>query len=174
MKPTFKSPKDWDRRYLQLAELVASWSKDPSSKVGAVAVRNRRVLSLGYNGLPSGVVDSEHRLTDRETKLHFTAHAEANVIATASRHGVSLLGADLYIWPFPPCSACGSLIVQAGITRVIVFDRVIPQRWQVSFDAAAEMFSEAGVSLLRLPETEHNVPAEVPSNLASKIPPSLR
>ena len=143
---------DWHARYLQLAALVASWSKDPSSQVGAVAVRDRRVLSLGYNGLPSGVVDAEERLNNREQKLLFTTHAEANVIATASRHGVSLEGADLYIWPFPPCSSCGSLIVQAGIQRVIVQDSEIPERWQASFDAAATMFSEAGVSLLRLPQ----------------------
>ena len=178
-KPGFKAPKDWDRRFLQLAELTAAWSRDPSTKVGAVAVRDRRILATGYNGLPSGVVDSEFRLTDRDTKMLMTAHAEANCISYAARAGVSLLGSTLYIFPMPPLSHCAALIIQAGISRVVIYDYVVPMRWQQSFDAASDMFSEAGVALLKLPEKEDNakadsLPDEVPSNLASKIPPSLR
>ena len=172
-KPKFKSSKDWDRRFLQMAELVASWSKDSSTKVGAVAVRDRRILATGYNGLPSGVVDSSFRLEDRDTKLLMTQHAEANCISYAARNGVSLLGSDLYIFPLAPCSHCASSIIQSGIRRVICFDYIIPKRWQQSFDAASDMFSEAGVALLKLPEDEDKTPAEVISNLASKIPPSL-
>ena len=83
------------------------------------------------------------------------------------------------IFPMPPCSHCAASIIQAGISRVVVYDYVIPMRWQQSFDAASDMFSEAGVALLKLPEKEDNakadsLPDEVPSNLASKIPPSLR
>ena len=174
MKPKIKSPKDWDRRFLQLAELVASWSKDSSTKVGAVAVRDRRILASGYNGLPTGVVDSQFRLEDRDTKLLFTQHAEANCISFAARTGVSLLGSTIYVWPMPPCAHCAASIIQAGIGRVVVYEVVVPQRWQQSFDAAADMFSEAGVALLRLPESADTVPDEVPSNIASKIPPGLR
>ena len=173
-KPKFKASADWDRRFLQLAELIASWSKDKSTKVGAVAVRDRRVLATGYNGLPSGVVDSSFRLEDRDTKLLMTQHAETNCISYAARTGVSLLAADLYIFPLAPCAHCASSIIQAGIRRVICFDYVVPQRWQQSFDAAADMFSEAGVALLKLPEDEDKTPAEVISNLSEKIPPSLR
>ena len=174
MKPRYKAPRDWDRRFLCMAELVASWSKDKSTKVGAVAVRNRRVLATGYNGLPTGVVDSNFRLEDRDTKLLFTQHAEANCISFAARTGVSLLGSTIYIWPMPPCAHCASSIIQAGINRVVVYDVTIPMRWQQSFDAASDMFSEAGVSLIRLPEDEDALPEEVISNLASKIPPSLK
>ena len=174
MKPRFKAPRDWDRRFLTMAELVASWSKDKSTKVGAVAVRSRRVLATGYNGLPTGVVDSNFRLEDRETKLLFTQHAEANCISFAARTGVSLLGSTIYIWPMPPCAHCASSIIQAGINRVVVYDVTIPMRWQQSFDAASDMFSEAGVSLIRLPEDEDALPEEAISNLASKIPPSLK
>ena len=173
-KPHFKASKSWDRRFLQLAELVASWSKDPSTKVGAVAVRDRRILATGFNGLPTGVVDSGFRLQDRDTRLSMTAHAEGNCISYAARTGVSLLGADLYIFPLAPCSSCASSIIQAGIRRVVIWDFVIPQRWQSSFDTAAEMFSESGVALLRLPETEDPAPEEDTSDIGSKIPPSLR
>ena len=173
-KPNFKSPKDWDRRWLLLAELMASFSKDPSTKVGAVAVRDRRVLSTGFNGMPTGVVDSSFRLNDRDVRLSMTVHAEMNVINFAARNGVSLMGSDLFIFPLAPCSSCASSIIQAGVRRVIVYDYVIPRRWQQSFDTAAEMFSESGVALLRLPEKEEKEPEEDVSNIGSKIPPSLR
>lgn len=170
----FKVSKNWDRRFLQLAELVAAWSKDPSTRVGAVAVRDRRVLSTGFNGMPTGVVDSSFRLNDRDTRLSMTVHAEMNVINFAARNGVSLLGADLFIFPLAPCAHCASSIIQAGIRRVVVWDFVIPQRWQESFDRAANMFSESGVALLKLPETEEDEPEDDVSDIGSKIPPSLK
>jgi dCMP deaminase len=173
-KPNFKAPKDWDRRWLLLAELMASFSKDPSTRVGAVAVRDRRVLSTGFNGMPTGVVDSKFRLSDRDTRLSMTVHAEMNVINFAARNGVSLFGSDLFIFPLAPCSSCASSIIQAGIRRVVVYDYVIPTRWQQSFDTAAELFSESGIALLRLPETEEAEPEEDVSDIGSKIPPSLR
>ena len=172
--PKFKSSKNWDRRFLQLAELVASWSKDPSTKVGAVAVRDRRILATGFNGLPTGIVDSGFRLQDRDTRLSMTAHAEGNCISYAARTGVSLFGADLYVFPLAPCASCASSIIQAGIRRVVIWDYVIPSRWQRSFDTAAEMFSESGVAMLRLPESEEPEPEEDTSDIGSKIPPSLR
>ena len=173
-KPFFKAPRDWDRRFLQMAELVASWSKDPSTKVGAVAVRDRRILATGFNGMPTGVNDSSFRLKDRDTRLSMTAHAEANCISYAARNGVSLMGADLFVFPLAPCSACASSIIQAGIRRIVIYDYVIPARWQQSFDTAAEMFSEAGVALLRLPEKEEKEIEQDVSDIGSKIPPSLR
>ena len=174
MKPRYKAAKDWDRRFLQVAELVASWSKDPSTKVGAVCVRDRRILACGFNGMPTGVVDSSFRLEDGETRVLLSQHAEINCISFAARTGVSLLGSTIYIWPMPPLADCAVSIIQAGINRVVVFDVVIPMRWQKSFDAATDMFSEAGVALLKLPETEGQLPAEEISNLSEKIPPSLR
>jgi len=96
----------WDRRFLDLAKHISTWSKDPSTQVGAVAVRDRRILATGYNGFPRGIEDSFERLADRQQKLLRTVHAEANVVAQASLHGVSLEGASIYIWPFLPCSSC--------------------------------------------------------------------
>ena len=146
-----KAPKHWDQRFLVVASHFAGWSKDPSTKVGAVAVRNRRILAQGYNGLPSGVSDSEARLMDRETRLAMTVHAEANCICHAANNGVSLIGSTIYVWPLMTCSHCASLLIQAGIVKVVVPNFVEPQRWQDSFERARTMFIEAGVSVSRIP-----------------------
>ena len=74
------STEKWDRRFMEMARLVASWSKDPSSKVGAVITRGKFVVSVGFNGFPQGVVDSEERLTNRELKYPMILHAEINAI----------------------------------------------------------------------------------------------
>ena len=74
----------WDKRFLDLSQLISSWSKDPSTKVGAVVVDDdRRVISLGYNGFPRGVSDDE-RLDNRESKYKIVTHAEANALLFAS------------------------------------------------------------------------------------------
>jgi dCMP deaminase len=142
----------WDQRFLSLAEHISHWSKDPSTQVGAVAVRDRRVLATGYNGFPRGISDSFDRLKDREQKLLRTVHAEANIVAQASRHGVSLEGAWIYIWPFLPCANCCTLLMQAGVSRIVVPDRPIPDRWKESFSTSIALLEEAGIELKLLPE----------------------
>lgn len=140
----------WDQRFLHLAKHISTWSKDPSTQVGAVAIRDRRILATGYNGFPRGVEDSEDRLQDREQKLLRTVHAEGNIVAQASLHGVSLSGASIYIWPFLPCSSCCTLLIQAGVLRVVVPDIEIPERWLVSFTTSVGMLQEAGLMLDRV------------------------
>ena len=73
----------WDRRYLDIAKSVSQWSKDPSTKVGAVLVRDNRIVSVGYNGFPEGVDDSEERYNNRELKYDLVVHAEVNAIISA-------------------------------------------------------------------------------------------
>ncbi len=146
-----KAPKHWDQRFLYAAQLVASWSKDPSTKVGAIAVRDRRMLAQGFNGLPVGITDSDTRLNDRDTRLQMTIHAEMNCVAFAARNGVCLAGATMYIWPLMTCSNCAAVLIQADITKIVVPDFVEPIRWQESFDTAREMFIEAGVAVHRIP-----------------------
>jgi len=141
---------DWDSRFLMLAKSIASWSKDPSTQVGAVAVKNRRVLGTGYNGFPHGISDLPGRLADRHEKLLRTVHAEANIIAHAARHGVSLEGSTVYVWPFLPCSNCCTLLIQAGISRVVAPDLPIPDRWAENFALSQTMFREAKVNLVLL------------------------
>ena len=137
----------WDLRFLDLAKHISAWSKDPSTQVGAVAVRDRRILATGYNGFPRGVADLPGRLHDRNEKLMRTVHAEANIVAQAARNGVSLDGATVYVWPFLPCSSCGTLLIQSGVKRVVAPDIEIPDRWVDSFEMSRAMFKEAGLEL---------------------------
>lgn len=137
----------WDRRFINLAEHIAGWSKDPSTKVGAVIVDGkRRVISMGYNGFPRGLSD-DGRLNYRDTKLALTLHAEANAILFAK---CDLVGATIYTWPMMPCSHCASLIIQSGINRVVSIPNSNP-RWQESFALSQIIFEEAAVSLNTLP-----------------------
>jgi dCMP deaminase len=148
-----KVPAHWDQRFLQLASIVAAWSKDPSTKVGAVAVRGKRVLATGYNGLPAGVHDFESRLQDRDTRLAMTVHAEQNLVAYAARAGVCLAGATVYVYPLMTCSSCAALLTNSDIIRVVVPDFTEPLRWAASFDLARQMFLEAGIGVERIPPT---------------------
>ena len=111
----------WDIRYLELAELVATWSKDPSSKIGAVAVGSKgEVLAQCYNGFPRGIHDLASRYTNREVKYKYVVHAEMNVIYNATYNGVSLDGSTIYVSGLPVCSDCAKGIIQVGIKRVVM------------------------------------------------------
>jgi len=135
----------WDSRFLELARLVSTWSKDPSTQVGAViADKNRRIMSVGYNGFPRGVHDSIHRLEDRDKKYKFTVHAERNALLFANSR---LDDCYLYTYPFMPCSECAGMIIQAGITRVATIINN-NERWQESFKITKQMFEEASVTLV--------------------------
>lgn len=140
---------DWDRRFLSLAEFIAGWSKDPSTKVGCViADRHNRIVSVGYNGLPAGVADSADRLSNRELKYALVVHAEVNAILFAG----SVRGCTLYVWPLPPCSHCAAKILQAGISRVVSVapDADQATRWAESNRLALELFKEVGVEYVEL------------------------
>jgi dCMP deaminase len=133
----------WDKRFLELAGHVASWSKDPSTKVGAVIVRpDKTVASIGFNGLPRGVEDSDTRLHDRQLKYPMTVHAEVNAILHARE---PLHGYTIYVAPLNPCSNCAAAIIQSGIKRVMAMAEINP-RWEESNALAQTLFEEAGVS----------------------------
>jgi dCMP deaminase len=134
----------WDRRFLDAAQLFSYWSKDTSTKVGAVIVDpHRRIVATGYNGFARGVDDTMERLEKRELKYEMIIHAEDNALLFAQRD-VSLCA--LYTYPFMPCSRCAAKIIQAGISRVVSFESMEP-RWLESFKLSMEMFKEAGVNL---------------------------
>ena len=136
----------WDQRYLKLAEEVASWSKDPSRQIGAVAVGAKgQVLAQGFNGFPRGILDSSVRYANRSRKYELVVHAEMNVIYNATYSGVSLDGATLYVSGLPVCSECAKGIVQVGIKRVIMRDMEIPDSWQDSWRKTQEMFHETSI-----------------------------
>lgn len=133
----------WDYRFLDLAEFISSWSKDPSTKVGAVVTdQNNRIISIGYNGFPQDIKDDE-RLLDRDTKYKIIVHGEMNAILFANR---SLNNCTLYTYPFMPCPRCASMIIQTGIKRVVSYNSM-PERWKDEFKISTSLFSESGVEL---------------------------
>ena len=138
-----------DIKYLNLARHFSTWSKDPSTSVGAVVIGEQgQVLSQGYNGFPRGVDDSPERYDNRVTKYKFVVHAEMNCIYNASYTGASLNGATLYVHGLPVCSECAKGIIQVGIKRIVIpfiSDESTPEKWQASTNSAREMFVEAGV-----------------------------
>lgn len=134
----------WDKRFLELALHVAQWSKDPSSKVGAILVdKKRRIIGTGYNGFARGVYDIRDRYNDRDLKYKFVCHAEVNCILNAIK---STEGSTLYCTMFS-CNECAKVIIQAGITR-LVSSPPLDERWQASYDISKTMFNEAGVEYL--------------------------
>lgn len=137
----------WDQRFLALAEHISAWSKDESTRVGCVIVSpQRRIVSVGYNGLPQGVQDIPERYGNREMKYRMIVHAEQNAMAFATR---DLKDCTLYTWPFMPCARCAALIVQHGIARVVApkTPEKLQDRWREDLVLTAVMFQEAGVSL---------------------------
>lgn len=103
----------WDRRFLGLAkDPYATWSKDPSTQVGAVITKGNHQVSQGYNGFPAGVNDDAERYADREFKYRAVIHAEENAIIWAGR---DLTGCTIYVYPMPPCAGCAGKIIQSGI-----------------------------------------------------------
>jgi dCMP deaminase len=141
----------WHKRFLELAKHISQWSKDPSTKVGAVIVNGLgQVVGMGYNGFARGVIDSAERLNDRPMKYKLVVHAEQNAIIQAghaARHGT------IYVWPsfgYPNiCVDCAKFAIQAGIKDgwgyAVEGDNPKFASWQESLKLANEMFIEAGV-----------------------------
>ncbi len=116
-------PKTWDEYFYGIAELIAAKSKD-STPVGVVLVNEDNIMiSTGYNGLPRKVSDDLDRIQDKEEKLRWTVHAEANAICNAARIGTSTVGCTAYVTKFP-CSRCAGELVQAGIKRVYCLGKI--------------------------------------------------
>lgn len=138
----------WDLRFLDLAKHISTWSKDPSTQLGAVIVdKNKRVISMGYNGFPRGVKDTPERLNNREVKYSMVVHGEMNAIIFATQ---PLEGSTLYIWPFLSCSVCTAVIINAGVKRVVAPLNDNP-RWIESFKLSQTLYFEAGVQVILLP-----------------------
>ena len=129
---------------LDMAALVASWSKDPSTQVGAViADKKNRVISLGFNGFPRNIQDHSALLEDRDEKLRRTIHAEENALLFATQ---SVEGCTIYV-THPPCARCAAKIIQSGIERVVVKEvsDSFLERWADDWRSATMMFREAGI-----------------------------
>lgn len=141
----------WDGRFLVLAATVAGFSKDPSTKTGAIIVDgDRRIVSTGYNGFARGVVDHPDRYNDRDLKYLLTVHCEVNAIVFAKR---DLTGCTLYTWPFGSCARCAAIVIQSGISRVVFHEpsKELAERWGKELWLAKTMFMEAGVAITEVP-----------------------
>lgn len=140
----------WDKRFIEAARHFSSWSKDPSTKVGAVIVNpTMEIVGTGYNGFPRGVEDRKDRLNDRTTKYALVVHAELNAIIQA---GHRARGGTIYVWPpfgCPPCCAsCAKAIIQSGIVRVVGYSPDAPvERWTEDLAVARGMLEEAGIEM---------------------------
>lgn len=146
-----EADRNWDRYFLQIAALVATRSKDPSSQVGAVLVRERTIISTGYNGFPRGVDDTVAERYARPLKYQWVVHAEENCLLAAARNGSATDGATLYVTPLFPCARCATSIVQAGVKEVVSNDHLRDNpRWKGDFEQSTQILSEAGV-LVRTP-----------------------
>jgi dCMP deaminase len=142
----------WNKRFLELADHISSWSKDPSTKVGAVIVDDKkRIVSVGYNGFPRGVDDAEERYNDRPLKYKLVCHAERNALDNAP---ISVEGCTMYV-SLMPCSECTKSIIQRGIKKLILGP--VPEKFK-NYDWSEDvygwkfsqvMLAEAGVDFTR-------------------------
>ena len=134
---------------MELAKVISTWSKDPSKKIGAIAIGSKgQVLAQGFNGFPRGIDDADDRLNDRETKYKYVVHAEMNLIYNATFNGISLDGSTVYIYGLPLCSECAKGLIQVGIKRIVMSKdslEDIDERWQESFELTLQLLNESGI-----------------------------
>ena len=148
----------WDERFMEMAKLVSGWSTCVRDKrqVGAVIVRDKRIIATGYNGAPSGVTNCSERgycLRDKlgiesgtRAEVCYSTHAEQNALVQAAKLGISVDGATMYV-THRPCVICTKLLINAGIKRV-VYGVEYPDEFSV------ELLKEAGIELCRKPYQE--------------------
>ncbi len=155
----------WDHRFVHLAREIASWSScyAPGRKIGCVIVKDKRIMTTGYNGAPQGMRTCVEKGECLRRKLNipsgthaevcYAAHAEQNAIIQAAKLGISIDGATLYC-THQPCSMCAKMIINAGIRRV-VYENGYPDEFSLEF------FRETGVRLEKYkeePERETSAP----------------
>ena len=143
---------DWNSKFVELARFIAGWSKDRSRKVGAVIVGpSKEILSIGYNGFPTGVNDDVEARHERPAKYAWTEHAERNAIYNAARVGVGLEGSTIYL-PWYPCMDCARAIVQVGINDVVAVEPDWDDpKFGPDFKLVKELFDEVDVWVTFVP-----------------------
>lgn len=134
----------WRDRFLKLAREVATWSRDPSTQVGAVLVDgDNRVVGMGFNGFPRGVSDDEGLYANRDVKYPRTIHAEVNAVLNANG---PVEGCEVYVTA-PPCMNCAAVLIQSGVRRIVWMkpSADLSSRWGEQFDTMRAFLDEAGV-----------------------------
>lgn len=147
----------WQIRFMRLAKEISTWSKDPSSKIGAVIVNNnKRVLATGYNGFPKSVAD-DYRLNEREKKYPLVIHAEMNTLLNALNNGVPVKGSTIFVYGLPVCSECAKNIAQSGISNVVIMGPDAESKWYDQWqNKTIPLFQECGIDVWILLETDIN------------------
>jgi dCMP deaminase len=151
LKMSFANRPDLDHYFMEIAEVVAKRSTCLRNQVGALFVRNKRILSSGYNGAPAGLQHCDHVGCAREGvasgtrhELCRAVHAEQNAIIQAALHGVSIEGSTLYC-THQPCILCAKMMINARVSRVVY-------NWSYPDGTALEFLSQAGIEVLQLTE----------------------
>lgn len=146
------SNEKWDLRFLEMASLVSTWSKDNSTKVGCVLVRtDKSIVSVGYNGFPRGIDDTIPERSQRPDKYLYTEHAERNALYNSLLNGSSVIGCTAYSTHLT-CSDCARGLIQSGIKRFVCYDPSkypgLAERLADGMKAAKKMFNEAEVEVV--------------------------
>jgi dCMP deaminase len=138
----------WDELFMRHVYLIASKSKDPRTKIGAILVKDGIIISEGYNGFARNVKDKPSRYRVKEQKYPFMVHGEANAVLNTCRHGVNTTGSICYTQGIP-CNECAKTLIQAGVTEVIVHRQwpAMNQKWLASIKTTKIMFKEAKVKI---------------------------
>jgi dCMP deaminase len=142
----------WNLKYIELAKKFASWSKDPSVKVGAVAIGSKgQVLSQGYNGFPKKFNDTLNIYENSELKKQYIIHAEMNCIYHATLNGISLEGSTLFVYGLEVCHECAKGIIQVGIKEVVTYSPKPPKdKWVKSFKTSTELLAKSNINYIKL------------------------
>lgn len=151
-----KSHQKWDNRFMEMAKLVSSWSTCVRRKVGAIIVKDKRIIATGYNGAPVGVescIEKGYCLRDKmgiesgtRAEYCYATHAEQNAIVQAAKLGISVDGGTIYI-THRPCGICTKLIINSGIKR-IVYGYHYPD------DFSMEILKQTDIEVVYLPYEE--------------------
>lgn len=148
-RPT--SNASWTTLFMKVAQEISNMVKCSSRKVGAVIVKDRQILSCGFNGSPAGSSLCQSAVYCPRKRLGYKSgeavhlcpaqHAERNAISGAAKHGVATKGATIYCWCTLPCQQCAGGIIAAGISKVVCLEGV-------AYDTMAELlFQQAGVEI---------------------------
>lgn len=140
----------WDKRFIEIAKVVSTWSSCLSRHVGCVIVKDRRIITTGYNGAPAGIKSCVERgyclradSKSGDDLAHcYATHAEQNALLQAAKLGVSVDGATLYCTT-KPCSTCTKMIINSGIKRVCYINEY-PDNF------AGELFRESNIEVIKL------------------------
>lgn len=143
----------WDELFMRHAYLIASKSKDQSTQIGAILVRDGILISEGYNGICRNVKDEVPERLNRPEKYHWFEHGERNSIYNAARNGIKTMGSVMYTQGCP-CSDCGRAVIQAGIEEIVlhtpwenIWKEIKGVKWIDSNLKSYTMFEEANIKV---------------------------